>query len=879
MTAGRQSTAIAGNYAPVAALQAMLSGTGITVRVTGAGTVSLIEASAAQTNSADGSTVLETITVKSAGSGVALGTSSIADTGTSTISGGQIAARVEGNDANGILRNLPNIQYQNDVSEDAGVTDLSVIDLRPREVSIAGARLYENNFILNGIAINDVTGTQEGYGSASFDTLTDTLVLNDARMYGLHSQTIYVPGDFLSEATVIDSNASAQYGNFQGGVVSYRLEDANRKKLSGSVSTEYTTSDWANYHIATTTGLNPNNVAEQEFLKRRLSVSVSGPITENIAVLGQYSKETAVTHKAKYPQYVEGGMIEEDSANEFYRGQVIADTDLGTFTVEGFYTDYNMVWESAGWRDMNINLAKDSFTSKIQNDYEFEDFSIGGVEISNVKLTSKLSYSRSKSMNDSNANVGGVIRTGSNRIDSISDWCQRIAGITAYTNCFYGALGDLEQSQDQTSWSQDINGDIGNGSFKLGGEYTHTEARRRRPEEVTYYAAYTAQPLSSTSNYVCNTVVECNADMFASSRVTRPAFDVSAVLNEFNTYAEIDQSWDWFNLRAGARFSYNDYMNNLDVAPRIVGTVTPGNDLSFSAGFNRYYNANSLAFAIRDQQPRQVTSTRTAATGGVVSDNWTVGAPPTPYRTIAADLKTPYNDEITLGISGKDPLIGGDWRLRYLHRFAKDQFASDKTNANYYTLTNDASGTYKSATAEYSKQFDTGSVPKLDSVTFNTSITWSKSKVSSDSYYEDDYEDDNIWYNDTSYTKAGFNVVTGNLDIPLRFQTGISTTWLEERLFVDLSGNYNFAYKGVRDTETGITVSGINHTIWEDFNFSPTFTVDLSARYVVYQKEDTNLALNFKVLNLFDDAGNATASTVNPWVIGRTVWVGAKAAF
>jgi hypothetical protein len=883
MTAGRQSTAIAGNYAPVAALQAILSGTGITVRVTGAGTVSLIEASAAQTNSADGSTVLETITVKSARSGIALGTSSVADTGTSTISGGQIAARVEGNDANGILRNLPNIQYQNDVSEDAGVTDLSVIDLRPREVSIAGARVYENNFILNGIGINDVTGSQEGYGS---ENMEDGLSpLNEARMFGLHSQTVYVPGDFVSETTVIDSNASAKYGNFQGGVVSYKLADASRDRLEGSVTSEYTTSDWAGYHIATLTGLNPNSVAQQEYLKRRISTSLSGPVNNNIAVLGQYSKETALTHKAKWPRYTEKNEVEEDSGNEFYRGQIIADTDAGIFTLEGFYTDYNQSWENAGWRNAVMNLAKDTFTAKLQHDYEFEDFNLGGIDISNAKLTSKLTYGRSKSINDANGNVGraftqslatrGVVRW---EAQTLSDWCRTDTSISGNTLCYDGALGDKYQAQEQTSLAQEFTADVGAGSLKLGADYTNTEASRTRPEDVTYYTVYqTLGAVSGLSGFVCNTTNECNSEMYASNKTIYPAFDIRANLNEFNTYAEIDQNFDWFNIRAGARVSYNDYMKNVDIAPRLVGTIKPWDDFSISAGFNRYYNAATLAYAIRALQPRPVNYTRTRS-GAVVDDTWAIRPANAPYTSSAADLDTPYNDEISLSVAGKDPLLDGDFRLRYLHRAAKDQFATEGSSPNY-TLTNDGTGGYQSATAEYSKEFDTSAVARLDNLSFNTSITWSKKKVSNNSYYEDDFEDEYILYNNTSYTKAGFNVVTGNMDIPLRWQAGISTAWLDNRVFIDVSGNYNFAYKGVRATDDSTVIDGVMHEIWEDYDFDQTFTVDLSARFVVYEKDYANFSLNLKVLNLFDEAGNAKANTSAPWVIGRTVWVGAKAAF
>lgn len=882
---GKRSSPISGRMAPLKALEAMLSGSNVTIRLSGPNAVMLAGSSTTE-QASDGSTVLETIVVKGARSGVGLGTGSVADTGTSTLYGGQITARAEGNDANGILRNLPNVQYQNDVDDDAGITDQSVIDLKPREVSISGARVYENNFIINGMEINDVTGSQERYGSEEFATTESPP--NADRIYGLHSQTIFVPTDFIEEATVIDSNASAKYGNFQGGVVSYKLMDAQKDRWIRSASIDYTSSDWTSFNLGTEDGLNPNSVARNEFIKRRSSISASGPVTDNIAILGQYSTSSASTQKDKEYRYKETDRVDEDSQNDFYRAQIKADTDFGDFTLEGAYTDYEQAWESAAWRNLILNTETRSLTSKLEHQYEFGDVNLGGIPFSNVKLASKLTYGKSNTLNDMNGNVarafvqqttrdfklGGGIFTSS----ELSDWCQTDPTKTT-TRCYDGAIGDKEQGQEQLGWSENLTGDIWNGTFSVGTEYTHTKAYRRRPEDALYYGVYTSLgDVSSTiPGFTCNTTEECSSEQFASNKTVYKAFDIRAELNAFNTYAEIEQTWDWLNVRAGARLSYDDYMKNLDISPRLVATVTPWDDFSVSAGVNRYYNAQSLAFAIRDQQPR-AQSYRRVQTGGVVGDSWTSTAFTGNYSNSASDLKTPYTDEITLGLSGKDPIFDGDWRLRFLDRRAKDQFASE-TSGLGRILTNNAHDAYQSATAEYSKDIEVSSINSLEQLRFNASVTWSKSEVSNDSYFEDDFEDDHIWYKGKSYTQAGFGVVTGNMDIPLRLQTGLSSTWLDDSLHIDVSGNYNLRYTGAKNTDKTIIVDGMSHDIYEDFEFDAALTVDLSADYTVYKKDDASLVFNVKVNNLFDETGNATSSKSKPWIIGRTVWVGAKATF
>lgn len=888
LVSGRTSSAVAGETDPLVALRALTAGAGIEIRVTGARTASLVAEGTIDEAAAAGTTVLEEITVSSSGGGVKLGTESAADTGTSTLSEGQIAARAEGSDANGILRNLPNVQYQNDIDEEAGATDQTVIDLKPREVSISGARIYENNFILEGMEINTVTGSQERYGDEALADRTITPP-NADRVYGLHSQTVFVPAEFLTEATVIDSNASAKYGNFQGGVVSYKLEEAEKEQWKGHVSTDYTTSDWTSYNLGTEDGLNPNDIARNEYMKRRQAISVGGPLSDNLSVRLQYSRQDAVTDKDKAYRYTETDRIEQDSLNQFYRGQLKAETDLGDFTLEGAFTAYDQVWEHALWRNLRLNTETRSLTSKLQHDYEFEDLDVGGVAISNVKLESKLTYGTSDTLNDMNANVAHAYmqsfrRSAANggglwQSTELSDWC-RTDTTVSQTICYDGATGDKQQGQDQFGWNEELTGDIWSGSFLIGTEFKHTKGHRSRPEDAIYYGTYTSlgQVPASITGFVCNTTEECSTEQFASNKTIYKAFDITAQVNSFATYAELEQDWDWFELRAGARLTYDDYMQNLDLAPRAVATWKPFEDLSLSIGANRYYNAQSLAFAIRDQQPRGQSYIRVRS-GATVGSTWTPAAITGNYTNSASDLETPYTDEISVSLKGVEPLFDGEWRLRFLDRQSKSQFASEAVGQSRF-LTNNGSGAYQSFTAEYSKNLELESAWGLDEALFNASITWSRNEVSNNSYFETDFEDEYIWYKNKSYTLAGFNVVTGNMDIPLRAQTGLSTKWLDSRLTLDINANYNFGYTGVKNTDQNpIVINGLSHEIYEDFDFDPTLTVDLAASYKVYEEEDRGMTVNLKVNNLFNEIGNATASANNPWVIGRTLWVGASAEF
>lgn len=888
----KSSVAVSGQMSPETALRAMLSRSGIDLRITGPETATLVAQTAASAADGGEGTVLGTIVVDGTSKGIYLGGGSVSDTGTTRIAAGQIVARSAGNDANDTLRNLPNVQYQNDLDDDAGVTTQDVIDLKPREVSISGARVYENNYVLEGMPINTVTGTAEAYGDGELDDITNDSPPNADRIFGLHSQSIYVPTDFLESATVMDSNISAAYGNFQGGVVSYKMKQAAIDRWQGSVSTDFTTSRWTGYTIGTEDGLNPNDVAAPDYLKRRTAIEITGPITDNIAILGQYSRQTAVTDKDKAYQYLETDRVNENSSNEFYRGQIKANTDLGDFTLEGVYTDYSQLWENAKWRNMEVNQAATGLSAKLEHNYEFADFDLDGVSFSNVKLQSRLSYGGSETVNDMNGNVARayyqtyyasrVKRFEATALSGISDWCRTDPSLTTSTFCRDGATGDKEQGQDRLTWAQDLSGDIGNGSFKLGGEYTYTDAYRRRPEEATYYGTYTVlnqtNAMSGISAFTCNTTEECTPEQFASNKIIYKAFDVHAHLNQFSAYAELEQTWDWFNLRGGARVTYDDYMKNVDIAPRVVATVMPFDNFAISLGANRYYDAQSLAYAIRDQQPRAQTYTRTQS-GGIVGDTWKMAAAQGNYTNRASDLNTPYTDELTFGLAGIEPLFDGQWRLRFMDRRSKDQFATTESGSTTRILTNDGSGAYQSVSAEYAKAFDLVDAGPLEQLLFNASVTWSRREVSNSNYYEDSFEDEYVYYKGQSYTLAGFSAVTGNLDIPVRIQAGVSSNWFDNTLTLDVNANYNLGYTGVKDTDDTISVDGKSHSIYEDFDFDPVLTVSMAASYQVWKKDEAGLSFNVRVDNVFNETGNATSSTANPWLIGRTLWVGAKATF
>ncbi len=148
---------------------------------------------------------------------------------------------------------------------------------------------------------------------------------------------------------------------------------------------------------------------------------------------------------------------------------------------------------------------------------------------------------------------------------------------------------------------------------------------------------------------------------------------------------------DWLTLRPslGVRASYDDFLGNINFAPRTSLTLKFPWDISVNAGFNRYYAKNQLTYALREQKPPNIFYTREAVDfidGNIVLSDW---QNPTINQEslyeMPDNLDTPYSDEISLGLSF--PLWElGQIRLKAIQRDNKNSFSAGEPIADSFTL-------------------------------------------------------------------------------------------------------------------------------------------------------------------------------------------------
>ncbi|MFA5902265.1 MAG: hypothetical protein WC829_24500, partial [Hyphomicrobium sp.] len=443
------------------------------------------------------------------------------------------------------------------------------------------------------------------------------------------------------------------------------------------------------------------------------------------------------------------------------------------------------------------------------------------------------------------------------------------------TICYEGGYGSKEAGQSDVGLQAQLRGNILLGNFLIGGEARSVKGHRGRPSDFVYYSTFgTATGDSATYTppsgaYDCEGADACNEDEYARIKIVSSAYDVSETVNAFHGYGELDQTLGWFNVRAGVRADYEDYFKNINVAPRLVGSISPLGGLTFTGGYNRYYIGETLYYALRDAQPFSLAWSRKLIAGTSTPDDWAPPASVRRYSFKSSDLDTPFTDEYTGGVRIKDPLLGGNWRVRYLERYGRDQFATESCGSNCYALNNEGESFYRSATAEYTKFWRTPNVPMLSAAGVSFGATWSEQSMSKTTYIDDDESDEYILYHGQSYTKEGFTAVSGNLDIPVRLGATLSTSWFSDRLWLDVSAGYNLGYEGVYDTGANELVNGRDHDVYEDKKFNPVLLIDLNAQLMVTEQAYVSARIN----NLFNTAGNRVATNEDPWVLGRTVWL------
>lgn len=780
------------------------------------------------------------------------------DSGTSTFDATSVEARTPGSgDVNQLLKALPGSHFS---LGEGLATRANLQDLRPEQVSISGGRVNENLFVLDGVD-----------ASSRLDFSNDNAA-NYSEVAGASPQAFWVDGSLVGGVTVRDSNVSAEYGRFSGGVVEIVTRTPART-FGGHLYYSFTNSDLTSFKASDGSRAALGGVLPDEPVhdKVRYGLSLDLPIGDQIRTLIAYSRSEAEVTNFRGANYGNEAFGQQSTSQNFLakaevdlpRGMLLS----GQLT----WTPYESEASSATAIENTVVSNGGGWTGRLTL--------AGAAGEADWKLDA--TYSRSETDRD-----GALTQYNVTRVGTGIDWC------SAGSSCTRGFIGPLQQRETGYSlkgyWSQPLAG----GDFRGGFEIGRSEAFKKRPQTTYAYLG-----TSINANTVCTDPNEgpaCVAGVYAlSRRLEYRAFEAEAAVDTVSLWGEQAFETAGFTVRAGARLEHDGFLGNWDLAPRLsVARPLPWGGATLTLGANRYYARSFLGYALREGQPGNFGYTRAATVSGasrIWSDNWILTSHSNGASYSDSDLSTPYSDELTAAVSG--PFLGGRYRVRAVQREGRDEFASSASetvtyvtelggNSTYrsYTITNDGESLYRGLHVEWQREFGRQAV--------SVSASYSKTETSNVDYFLE--ADDEafgaimVYYNGA--VRPWIEVAAENQRedhaSPLLLNADWSASWWGGRVRTNVNARFRDAFERIADTLTNISVGGTSYDVYERVSYDASVDFNLNVTADVAAGEWGIVTLEAKIDNLLDSLPYRNdINTSQPYQLGRAVWVGAKVRF
>lgn len=651
-----------------------------------------------------------------------------------------------------VLRQHPAVQFDR-----SSMASKTPADLAPANISINGAKYWDNRFAVDGVTINNDINPG-GRSMSSNSSFTD-LPANT-------SQGMNLDISLLEGITVYDSNVPAEHGGFTGGVVDARTRAPSRQ-LSGRASVSMTKDSWTEYHLDDRykddfyhSG-DADGQAEKQSKFRTLTYrgTLEGHLTDQFGLLGSFvRKQSNIYDQNIYASFMaDNGVIAPTTTdlsqtvdNFFLKGVWTASDRLtlsGTASYAPQQAEYFNINTLDGGFEMESGGLQTAFNGVWRGDWGTWDHTLSWSELQQSRLKG-LDYFKA-----------WYYSADKNWSDPTQNWNASMEG----------TYGNIEQTQQRLGYDLKLSllpFRTGNAvhRLKLGLTAEHTEASYGRDNEfiqangVDLIATYDCTTASGRiDNDYCSTApilaTPYNGWSTGAGQMFKRLYyylpgDVEVEQKALAAFIDDNIQWGNVNLRGGLRAERDDFMRELNIAPRLSlqWDLLGNQHTKLIAGANRYYGRNVFDYRLREgREALRYYSLRD-------SDTLEFGERlrAAQNTTRLQDLNTPYDDEFTLGI--EQVLFNTLVSLRYVDRSGHDQIhrrpvvndgSQSELAGTYYTYTNDG----RSDSQHYYLTISPLSALELgNSFTHGELIlSWSDIESSGDSY-DDDFDDRLVMY-------------------------------------------------------------------------------------------------------------------------------------
>ena len=739
-------------------------------------------------------------------------------------------------------------------------------EITPSQISIRGSRPYENNFMINGVS-NNSTLAPSGWDSTQ---AYGTVPTGDA-------QAINISTDLLESVTVLSENVSAEYGDFTGGVVNAKIRDARTDGWHGRIWTRHTRDSWAQQHWLEGDAENDTPSSQdglqKEFKRTTLGTMVEGGLDDGRLGVMLSAERT----ESKIPVWSSYGTLKEkknssrqqdnlmlklntDPSNDFYASVTLNYTPYKADVVAGTIKDGEFSLEGGG-----IGVI---FNSRLRTNWGEWKNDLGWTE------TEVSRYA------DTNASYTWLSRPNNQQSDYVT-WSNS-------KNAFEGLMGDYEQTQQAFTLKSLFSAyptefRASTHTIKVGAEYQYVRAAMEDEGYSTYYLPKASSTVQGT---LANGVVA--GEQYASSKSVQEAYSKTTDYQSMAIFAEDEIQIERFTVRPGVRVSYDDLVEDINIAPRLVANADILNNQRFilGAGYNRYYGSQVLAQSLRARTNLQRFSRGLDANGQVGEWKYLSGGGEVDFNENVKDLKTPYSDELVLSASA-NVLGGTQFTLMGVKRDYRDQLRTKPVDAksSYYLLTNDGQSDYKGLTLTIDRGFDLGSwgrhhtmfgVTRSDLKGNSTNWSSSWSEVTDNGIIDPDFAI-------VDGQKVAMDSMKAN-----NFNSKWVITYTHNAYFCDdrLRSTLWLRWESPADRliKDGLQIdNGIRYQKYKTHKNKALFNADFSLQYDFYRHGDIIVTGSLDVLNIFNRKNlvntSTTASDSGTYSMGRQFFAGLEARF
>ncbi|WP_075478550.1 TonB-dependent receptor plug domain-containing protein [Moritella viscosa] len=516
-----------------------------------------------------------------------------------------------------LLKSHPNVRFENNAEN-----GFQGGEIKPVGVSINGAETSQTAYMVDGINVNNDI---DPLGNLSLGSTPSVIP-------GLSAEQAYFfDASMLGSVTVYDSNVPANLGGFTGGaVVSESLNYSGMDNVSLNYRT--TNNNWASVQVDDTVKAQYTDPKldqytaefQPKYKKAFLNAVLEKGLTDELGLVVGISRRDS---------RIQQSQVVDDRGTVDRKDQTRRSDNMMT----------NFRWLPNFEQTLDVNLRYSSYKSsqfwgdQIGNDFVDGHLAYGTTlswdqrtSLGSIKLTA--AYDKFEDRRDSNSSDVKVTINYDDSDDVIS----------TYTK---GGYGDSQLGQENSNIKLNY---ITNSFYGLGLDHKvssgvamqHTQYNFERFADVN-------------SNVVRNTPWSYDEN---NSKVLKGS--ITSHYSNYAFYVDDSMTIGSVSIRPGVRIEQDDYLKNMNVAPRFSASWQALENTRFTTGFNRYYGRSfaAMKLAVGISELSQDT-TRSFAD----IDNF----------------KTPHSDEFTFGIDQNVNNIAIS--ARYIRRINKDRLTLLRT--------------------------------------------------------------------------------------------------------------------------------------------------------------------------------------------------------